>query len=232
MDASERARLRALIKDAALPWFAEHRGIVDDRGGTIVADLVEAGAAWGYVEPQGIIVGAVNALPATLDALDAADRAAERAEAESAALWDLLAETERERDRLRWGVVANAGRCSPERKPRWAHVAEATGEGSTSAHRMCVAAGFDPDEVRGILDEEGDGGDNAECDAARREGAEAMASRAEAACEAVRQRLAERHGAQSSGRARVALGGACEGADLCAAAIRALPLPGEEVHRG
>lgn len=59
---------------------------------------------------------------------------------------------------------------------------------------------------------------------ARREGAEAMASRAEAACEAVRGRLADRHASQSIDRARVASGGACEGADLCAAAIRALPL--------
>lgn len=101
MDADERARLRALIKDAALPWYAEHRGIVDDRGGTIVADLVEAGAAWGYVEPQGVIVGAVNALPATLDALDAADRAAELAAGTIAALRDQLAEAVQDRDAAR-----------------------------------------------------------------------------------------------------------------------------------
>lgn len=59
---------------------------------------------------------------------------------------------------------------------------------------------------------------------ARREGAEAMASRAEAACEVVRSRFAEQHASQWSDRRRAASGGACEGADLCAAAIRALPL--------
>lgn len=55
-----------------------------------------------------------------------------------------------ERDRLRWGVVANAGRLSREgRLPRWAHVREAAGVGSTTARELCTAAGFDPDEQVG-----------------------------------------------------------------------------------
>lgn len=162
------------------------------------------------------------------DALDAADRAAERAEAESAALRDLLAETERERDRLRWGVVANAGRCSPERKPRWAHVAEATGEGSTSAHRMCVAAGFDPDEVRGILDEEGDGGDNAECDAARRDGAEAMREACALHFDAIAQELIdEDEDAPEDDESPFGRLDEAEYLRGAARQIRALPLPGD-----
>ena len=59
---------------------------------------------------------------------------------------------------------------------------------------------------------------------ARREGAEAMALRAEAACDGVARRFAELHASQWSDRRRAASGGACEGADDCAAAIRALPL--------
>lgn len=56
------------------------------------------------------------------------------------------ATTSEHRDRLRWGVVANAGRLSAERRPRWAHVKAATGFGSTSAQALCRDAGFDPDE--------------------------------------------------------------------------------------
>lgn len=69
---------------------------------------------------------------------------------------DVVARTAAERDaamaelmRMRWCVVANAGRLSQVRRARWAHVAEATGIGSTSATALCVAAGFDPDEVIG-----------------------------------------------------------------------------------
>ncbi len=64
----------------------------------------------------------------------------------------LVAEVERLREdlgRLRWGVVANAGRLSTDRMPRWAHVKAATGFGSTSATALCRAAGFDPDEEVG-----------------------------------------------------------------------------------
>jgi hypothetical protein len=52
-------------------------------------------------------------------------------------------------DRVLWGVVANAGRLSDERKPRWSHVVEATGQGSTSAAELCRRFGFDPDETIG-----------------------------------------------------------------------------------
>ncbi len=56
-------------------------------------------------------------------------------------------------ERLRWGVVANAGRLSAERKPRWSHVMDAVGLGSTSAWELCRAAGFDPDHLCGGADE-------------------------------------------------------------------------------
>ncbi|HEY6875587.1 MAG TPA: hypothetical protein VI384_04435 [Candidatus Dormibacteraeota bacterium] len=52
-------------------------------------------------------------------------------------------------ERLRWGVVANAGRLSSTRLPRWAHVKEAVGVGSMSARTLCIAAKFDPDEEVG-----------------------------------------------------------------------------------
>ena len=61
-----------------------------------------------------------------------------------------LATVTAERDRLRWGVVANAGRTSVGRKERWAYVKDAVGCGSTRAAEMCVAAGFDPDDECGI----------------------------------------------------------------------------------
>lgn len=52
--------------------------------------------------------------------------------------------------KLRWSVVANAGRLSRRGPaPRWAHVMSAAGLGSTSAKDLCVSAGFDPDEEIG-----------------------------------------------------------------------------------
>ena len=52
--------------------------------------------------------------------------------------------------KLRWSVVANAGRLSLRGPaPRWAHVMSAAGLGSTSAKDLCIAAGFDPDEEVG-----------------------------------------------------------------------------------
>lgn len=48
--------------------------------------------------------------------------------------------------RLAWGVVANAGRLSSSRGPRWSHVKDVTGFGSSSAKALCRSAGFDPDE--------------------------------------------------------------------------------------
>lgn len=51
--------------------------------------------------------------------------------------------------RLRWGVAANAGCRSTEPAPRWAHVVNTTGLGSTSAQQICHAAGFDPEEIVG-----------------------------------------------------------------------------------
>lgn len=66
-----------------------------------------------------------------------------------------------ENQRLRWGVVANAGRTSHRRMVRWGHVKAATGFGSTSSIALCVAAGFDPDEECGLIDDE-DEDDNAE----------------------------------------------------------------------
>lgn len=49
-------------------------------------------------------------------------------------------------DRILWGVVANAGRRSREKKFRWSHVMDATGQGSTVSRDLCVRFGFDPDE--------------------------------------------------------------------------------------
>lgn len=50
-------------------------------------------------------------------------------------------------ERALWGVVANAGRLSSERKPRWAHVMDATGHGSTRAVELCRRFGFDPEAL-------------------------------------------------------------------------------------
>lgn len=63
------------------------------------------------------------------------------------------AETLEDAQRLGWGVVANAGRLSQHMKPRWSHVKDATGLGSTSARALCHAHNFDPDEDVGGSDE-------------------------------------------------------------------------------
>ncbi len=52
-------------------------------------------------------------------------------------------------DRILWGVVANAGRLSNDLQSRWAHVMDATGQGSNSAAQLCRRFGFDPDEYVG-----------------------------------------------------------------------------------
>lgn len=52
-------------------------------------------------------------------------------------------------ERILWGVVANAGRLSQRKAPRWAHVHEATGLGSTRSSGLCRRFGFDPDEAVG-----------------------------------------------------------------------------------
>lgn len=52
-------------------------------------------------------------------------------------------------EKLNRRVVANAGRLSSERKPRWAHVADATALGSTAAARLCSDHGFDCGELVG-----------------------------------------------------------------------------------
>lgn len=49
-------------------------------------------------------------------------------------------------DKVLWGVVANAGRLSERRKARWAHVSDATGQGSNASAGLCQRFGFDPDE--------------------------------------------------------------------------------------
>jgi hypothetical protein len=51
---------------------------------------------------------------------------------------------ESELAQLRRGIVANAGLLSNLRLPRWAHVRNAVGVGSTSARSMCRDAGFRP----------------------------------------------------------------------------------------
>ena len=58
-------------------------------------------------------------------------------------------EPQAEHDRLRWGVVANAGHDSSERMFRWEHVKRNTGLGMTSSIALCREAGFDPDEIVG-----------------------------------------------------------------------------------
>lgn len=73
-------------------------------------------------------------LTSRVEAIDAAMRLAE----------GYLAET-----RTLWGIVANAGRLSTQRKARWAHVVDATGLGSTKAAELCRRFERDPDEVIG-----------------------------------------------------------------------------------
>ena len=150
MTTSETERLRDLLKGTALPWEAtEDRPdddsddedtewfacVVSPHPDTDDRDTVAVVTTGHGIEIDrahaALIVGAVNALPALLDAAD---------------------EAERERDDLRWGIVANAGRTSRGRMMRWAWVRDAVGCGSTRAAQMCVAAGFDPDEVVGLED--------------------------------------------------------------------------------
>lgn len=54
-----------------------------------------------------------------------------------------------EHEQFVWRVVANAGRLSSTRRPRWAHVADATGFGYTKSAELCRRAGFDHDELVG-----------------------------------------------------------------------------------
>lgn len=58
-------------------------------------------------------------------------------------------------EKVLWGIVANAGRLSDRRTMRWAHVMDATGQGSTRSQALCARFGFDPDELVGGDDEEG-----------------------------------------------------------------------------
>ncbi len=73
---------------------------------------------------------------------DCAERAALRVEQRSAG------HVRVDRDGLAWRVVANAGHRG-RRKPRWAHVADATGYGNSRAQELCREAGFNPDETCG-----------------------------------------------------------------------------------
>jgi hypothetical protein len=76
----------------------------------------------------------------------------EKCERHADAVLDVLTAKDQllERDeRILWGVVANAGRLSGDRKQRWAHVVDATGQGSQSSIELCQRFGFDPDELRG-----------------------------------------------------------------------------------
>ena len=159
---SDATRLRALMERAALPWEAtedrpdddsddedaewfacvlSHHPDTDDRDTVAVVttghgiEIDRAHAA--------LIAEAVNALPTLLDAAEERD-----------ALRARVAELENELTRLRWGIVANAGRTSRGRMVRWAWVRDAVGCGSTRAAEMCVAAGFDPDEECGIEPDE------------------------------------------------------------------------------
>ena len=59
--------------------------------------------------------------------------------------------------RILWGVVANAGRLSHSREPRWSHVKHATALGSTSSISLCQRFGFDPDEMVGGMEESDEG---------------------------------------------------------------------------
>jgi hypothetical protein len=60
-----------------------------------------------------------------------------------------MSKTHAEAERLRrlvWGAVHNAGRVSPRWRPRWAHIADALGVGSTTAQKLCAEFELDPDE--------------------------------------------------------------------------------------
>lgn len=62
---------------------------------------------------------------------------------------DAMTETERELKDLKWRVVASAGIGSKAKKARWCHVKDATIFGSSKSRDLCLAAGFDPDEMVG-----------------------------------------------------------------------------------
>jgi len=53
-----------------------------------------------------------------------------------------------DRDLLAY-AIRTAGKRSPERKARWAHVMGLLAVGSTVAHHLCLAAGCDPEEMAG-----------------------------------------------------------------------------------
>ena len=98
MDAKERAHLRALCEDVALPLRAEctlsgHELV--DANDEYIGDI-ETGHSdddeWCDEVHADLIVGAVNALPALLDALDAAERDRDEARAEVERLRRELAE--------------------------------------------------------------------------------------------------------------------------------------------
>lgn len=59
--------------------------------------------------------------------------------------------------RLVEGAIRNAGRLSNEPKPRWVHVTEALGIGSTRAIGLCCYYVVNPDEEVGIPDPEREG---------------------------------------------------------------------------
>lgn len=48
---------------------------------------------------------------------------------------------------LEWRIVHNAGRYSEKPVPRWVHVKNITGHGSTESADMCRRVGLDPDKV-------------------------------------------------------------------------------------
>jgi len=48
-------------------------------------------------------------------------------------------------------VVEHAGSRSDRERPRWSHVGELLGLGSTSSREMCRRFGFDPDEKMGAF---------------------------------------------------------------------------------
>ena len=49
-------------------------------------------------------------------------------------------------------AASNAGKDSIRAVPRWVHVQELFGLGSTQAHELCGLLGLDPDEERGRME--------------------------------------------------------------------------------
>lgn len=101
--------------------------------------------AWHYFSSGYHMHGAVKQTRHLIDALSKT-RDLEAENAKLRAALDAAADALKE---LTWRVVANAGRLSEERKPRWSHVSDATAHGSTVSAALCASAGFDPDENRG-----------------------------------------------------------------------------------